>query len=59
MLLVKREESRGFDVFFGCFVCFFGVWKREKCVEKPGKEQKIKKEEEVFLLSRRGAWGYL
>ena len=24
-------------------VCFFGVWKREKCAEKPGKEKKFKK----------------
>ena len=31
-------------MFFGCFVCvFFGVWKREKCAEKPGKEKKFKK----------------
>ena len=31
--LVKREESRSFDVFF------FFVWKREKkCVEKLGRE---------------------
>ena len=34
--LVKREESTSFDVSFG-------VWKREKCVEKLGKEQKIQK----------------
>ena len=42
-----REESRGFDVFFGCFVCDFGNWKREKCVEKLGREKKFRKN--VFL----------
>ena len=47
MFLVKREKSRGFDVFFGCFVCIFGIWKREKCVEKSGREQKFRKN--VFL----------
>ena len=43
MFLVRREESRGFDVFFGCFVCVFGIWKREKCVEKSGREQIFRK----------------
>ena len=40
---MRREESRGFDVFFGCFVCVFGIWKREKCVEKSGREQIFRK----------------
>ena len=31
MFLVKREESRNFDVFLGVLFLFvFGVWKREK-----------------------------
>ena len=46
MLLVKREESRDFDVFFGCFVCVFLVF---------GREQKFKKN--VFLSWSEGAWG--
>ena len=54
MFLVKREESRGFDVFFGCFVCVFGIWNREKCVEKPEKEQKIRKMSSSPGL--KGAW---
>ena len=36
MFLVKREESRSFDVFFGCLFVFE---RGEKHVEKPGKEQ--------------------
>ena len=32
---MKKEESRGFNVFF---VCSFGVWKREERVGKLGKE---------------------
>ena len=44
MFLVKREESRNFDVFLGVLFLFvFGVWKREKRVEKLGREQKIRK----------------
>ena len=36
MFLVKREESRNFDVCFGCFL----VFRREKkCVERLGKRQ--------------------
>ena len=34
---MKREESTSFDVFFVCF----SVFGREKCVEKPGKEQNL------------------
>ena len=31
VFLVKKEESRDFDVFFGVFLgFFFGVWKRGK-----------------------------
>jgi len=33
---------------------FFGVWKREKRVEKPGKEQKIRKMSSSPGL--KGAW---
>ena len=39
MFLVKREESRSFDVFFGCLFVFFVFERGEKHVEKPGKEQ--------------------
>ena len=41
VFLVKREESRSFDVFFFFFFgCDFGVWKGEKkCEEKLGREQ--------------------
>ena len=40
MLLVKGEESRGFDVFFGCL-------EEGKHVGKPSKEKKFRKN--VFL----------
>jgi len=34
MLLVKREESRGFDVFFGCIMCvFWCLEERKTCRE--------------------------
>ena len=45
MLLVKREESTSFDVFFG-------VLKREKRVRKPGREQKFRKMCSFFGLRR-------
>ena len=41
---MKREELKSFDVFsLGVFCVFFGVWKREKRVKKPGSEQKFRK----------------
>ena len=36
MFLVKREESRSFDVFFGCFLVF---GREKKYVERLGKRQ--------------------
>ena len=57
MLLVKREESRGFDVFFGCFVCVFWCLEEKKRVEKPGREQEIRKMS--FSFGLKSAWGYL
>ena len=42
-------------------VFFFGVWKREKRVEKLGRKLKIrkKKKKSLLLSGLRGAWGYL
>ena len=34
--------------FLGVFHVFFGVWKREKCVRKSSREQKLEKKN-VFL----------
>ena len=36
MFLVKREESRSFDVYFGCFLVF---GREKKSVERLGKRQ--------------------
>ena len=43
MFLVKREESRYFDVFFGCFLCVLVFGREKKYVEKLGKEKNSKK----------------
>ena len=44
MFLVKREESRDFDVFFGVFLGLFLVFRRErKRREELGREQISKK----------------
>ena len=45
MFLVKREESRNFDVFFffAFFFCVFGVWKREKMHREVGPRVKLSK----------------
>ena len=51
MFLVKREESRSFNVFF--------VFERgEKRVEKPGGEQKSAKKNDPSP-GLKGAWGFL
>jgi len=52
--LVRREESRSFDVYFGCFLVF---GKEKKRVEKLGSNQfpKKKKKSPPCLW---GAWGY-
>ena len=42
MFLVKREESRNFDVFFGYFLVFKRE-KKKKCVEKLGRKQTSRK----------------
>ena len=44
VFLVKREESRDFDVFFGVFLGLFLVFRRErKRREELGREQISKK----------------
>ena len=43
MFLVKREESRYFDVFFGCFLCVLVFGREKKYVEKLGREKNSKK----------------
>ena len=43
MFLMKREELRSFDVFLGVFCVFVIFGKREKCVEKPGREKNLAK----------------
>ena len=44
MFLVKREESRNFDVFFGGVLCvFWCLEERKKCVENLGSKQISKK----------------
>ena len=47
MFLVKREESRSFDVFLRVFCVFFACFsyleKGKKCVEKPGREKNLAK----------------
>ena len=48
MLLVKREESRGFDVFFGCFSCVFWCLEEGKMCEEIKQRAKIGKKN-VFL----------
>ena len=43
-VLVKREESRDFDVFFWeCFWVFFGVWEREKTYRVDGQKASFRK----------------
>ena len=47
VFLVKREESRNFDVFFGFFLDFFffflGVWKSEKTLRDTKQKGKFQK----------------
>ena len=59
MFLVKKEELRNFDVFFFYiyFCVFFGVWKREKRVEKLGKEKNLEKKKEVIPPRSKGCLG--
>ena len=46
--------------FFYVFFCvFFGVWKREKRVEKLGKEKNLEKKKKWFPLGLKGGWGFL
>ena len=42
MFLVRREESRSFDVFFFSVV-FFGVWKKEKMCREAGQKANFRK----------------
>ena len=57
MFLVKKEESRDFDVFSGVFLGFFLVFGREeKSREELGREQISEKCGSPGLM---GAWGYL
>ena len=39
----REKNQEGLMCFLGVLCVFFGVWNREKCVEKPEKEQKIRK----------------
>ena len=56
MFLVKREESRNFDVFFWCFVCFF-VFKKEKKHVKITRQRAQLRKWMVFLCLK-GAWAF-
>ena len=64
VFLVKREESRTFDVlflfyfFFMVFVCVL-VFGREKNVQKNQVENKTKKKKNVILLQSEGSLGLL
>ena len=61
VFLVKRKESRDFDLFFFFFivfmVVFLGVWKRENTQKGIGQTKYFKKN--VCPLDLMGAWGYL
>ena len=58
MFLVKREESRNFDVFFRGVLCvFWCLEERKKCVEKLGSKQISEKC--GLPLSEGGVLGYL
>ena len=58
VFLVKREESRGFDVFFGVFFgCFFRCLEERKNVERNWAESKFQKK--CVSLGLMGAQGYL
>ena len=64
MFLVKREESRDFDVFFQVFFrfsffffsFFLDFGREKKCLERLGSKQTSEK---MSFASLRGAWGYL
>ena len=47
MFLVKREESRSFNVFLGVFCVFLVFGRERKRVEKLEKEQKIRRKKNV------------
>ena len=57
MFLVKREESRDFNVFLGVFLDFFGVWEREKMQRLAGQKENFRKNMCPLCLGR--TWGYL
>ena len=54
VFLVKKEESRDFDIFFGVF---FGVWGREKTQREVG--QKVNFRKNVFPPCLGHTRGYL